>query len=56
MFSVREFKYQFLQSFSIVKSVINCLVYACDMEIALKIFKVFHKEIKQIFTVIPLSE
>lgn len=56
IFGIRKLKHKLLQCLSIFKSVIDRLIQTFNMEKILQIFKVFHKEIKKILTIGPITK
>lgn len=56
IFGIWKLKHKLLQCLSIFKSVIDRLIQTFNMEKILQIFKVFHKEIKKILTIGPITE
>lgn len=56
IFSIGKLKNKFLQSLCIFKGIIYSFIKTFDVEIVFQIIKICHKEIKQIFTVHPISE
>lgn len=56
MLGVRKIKNKFFKGFCIFKSIFYGLADTLNLEKAFKVFKIFKKEIKQVFSIVPLSE
>lgn len=56
MFRIGNFKNKFLQSFGVFKSIIDGFIESFNMEETFEVLHIFHKEIKKILTVGPVSE
>lgn len=56
MFGVGNFENKFLQSLSVFKSIIYGFIKSFNMEEAFEVFHIFHKEVKEILTIGPVSE
>lgn len=56
MFRIGYFKNKLLQSLGVFKSIIDGFIKSFNMKVTFEVFHIFHKKVKEILTIGPVSE